>query len=143
MNRCILINPAMRTVCEVYIASGLEGMYYALGKTDAMFSGVVECVQVGRKADLWIDEESNLHEGRPVWDFCGTTFSGSALVLYHDDEGESVSVPDFITPEAVAAGITWTDLETSGDFSAPHSEDGPAGFVYVMGKPIYRERAGL
>lgn len=143
MNRAILISPHMQTVCEVYIASGLEGMYYALGKTDAMFSGTVECVQVGRKADLWIDEESNLMAGRSVWDFCGSKFSGSALILYHDDEGESVSVPDCITPEVVQAGITWTDLETSGDFSAPHSEDGSHGFVYVMGQPIYRARAEL
>lgn len=143
MLRSILICPAMQTVCEVYITSGLEGIYYALGKTDPMFSGVVECVQVGRKADLWICEEANLHEGRPVWSFCENKFAGSALILYHNDEGESVSVPDFITPEVIQAAIQWTDLETTGDFSEPHYEDHPESFVYVMGKPIYRERASL
>lgn len=150
MKRCILISPLARTVSEVYIANGLEGMYYALENTDPAFSGMVECVNLGQRdvrgVDAWIDEESNLSDGRPVFSFGGKIFfAGAVLILDNDGEGETISTE--LTVARVESMIDWTDLETTGDFGEPreyitdHPLLGPNTSVYEGGKPIYRERA--
>lgn len=64
--RGILINPCNRTITEIEVQPGLEGLYEAL-RADPSFSDVVELVRLAPGLDLWIDEEGNLSAGRPVW----------------------------------------------------------------------------
>lgn len=147
MLRAFLIDPNDRSISELYIHDGLEGLQFALGM-DRRFSGYVECVRLGQRADLWIDEEGALTEGRPVWTFAGNAFAGAALILYNDGEGNGASVPDNITLRIIAAGVEWTKLETTGDFGPAreyvtnHPILGPNTPVYEGGKPIYRDGAG-
>ena len=149
MLRGILINPIDREVSEIFIASGLEGLKYALS-ADPAFSGMVECVGLGPNLDLWICEEGNLHEGRPVFALKGNAdsmhVSGAAILLCNGGEGECQSVPAGLV-DAVLKSVSWTNLETTGDFGEPreyvidHPIMGPNCPVFEGGKPIYRERA--
>lgn len=153
MQRAILINPIIRTTCEVYIEPTIDGMYYALGKTDAMFSGMVECVNLGQRenrgVDCWIDEEGALSEGRAVFvigneDANMQPLAGCALIIDNDGEGNTVGTK--LTVETVGQLVTWTNLETTGDFGPGReyeTEHPIFGKIPVIegGKPLYRERA--
>ena len=149
MVRALLISPYMQTVCEVFATPDLEGMRYALEKTDAMFSGYVECFNLAQKGDhgvdAWLDEESNLSEGRPVFHVGPYTFSGSVLILDNDGEGECTGTN--FPGEKLSRSVKWTDLETTGDFTEgreytmDHPILGKNTPVYEGGKPVYRERA--
>lgn len=144
MLRAILISPLDRTISELYIMPGLEGLYYTLGKADSAFSGMVEHVQAGRKTGLWIDEEGVLSEGRPVFKLGPQYFAGPALLLGDDGEGDSCDCP---VPLPIAQmAVEWTSLETTGDFgpSREYTTEHPIfGKIPVIegGQPIYRERA--
>ena len=148
MVRGLLISPYMQTVCEVFVTPDLEGMCYALGKTDAMFSGYVERFNLAQKGDhgvdAWLDEDGCLSEGRPVFKLCGQPFAGSVLILDNDSEGECVGTN--FPLEFLKASVEWTALETSGDFTegreytTDHPIMGKDTPAYEAGKPIYRER---
>lgn len=155
MHRALLIDPHTRTVREMFVETGIDGMYYALGQADKDFSGMVECVNLAqipvRGIDAWMDEEANLTEGRPVFHIMGDegtklTFAGFVLVLDNDGEGESIGTE--IETGRLAAQIVWTDLETTGEFGpsreyvTEHPIFGKCP-VYEGGKPVYRERAAL
>lgn len=149
--RCLVINPYSRTFSELYIEKGLEGLRYALG-SDPMFSGMVECVNLAqlpeRGIDLWCDEESNLSEGRPVFEikertFGEAKFSGVCIILDNDGNGETDST-DFLLKNLDLI-IHWTDLETTGEFGEGCSREVEIeGFgkvpVFEGGKPVYRGR---
>lgn len=139
MLRAIVICPSPRLIIGQQIEPGLEGMYAALREADSAFSGLVEHISLGPNIDLWIDEESNLSEGRPVWELIGGhKFAGAALILCSNAEGESVSCP--IPIETVMKTVSWTTLETTGDFTEGREYQDPKyGFVIEGGKPIYRE----
>ncbi len=151
--RAILINPYDRTVTEITVNPGLDsigGMYSVLYRADPAFSGMVECVGLSTTppVDLWLDEEGCLEAGRPVWQFGdgnGPHYAGACLLLCNDGEGDMTSLPPYITREAMARLIHWTNLETTGDFlpSREYETDHPIfGKTMVLegGKPIYRER---
>jgi hypothetical protein len=140
--RGILIDPITETVSEMYIQPNLEGLKYALS-IDPQFSGLVERVSVARSEDMWICEEGNLAPGRLVFSLGGHTFAGAAIILAHDDEGESVS--SRLPLELIIGLVQWTNLETTGDFGEPReyvTEHPVLGKVpvYEGGKPIYQER---
>lgn len=148
--RGVLINPVNRTVDEVFIPGIIDGIYSAL-RTDPQFtSGIAECFGLSSSFDLWIDEEGNLSPGREVWqlkikgrDGQPLRFAGAAVILCHDDAGESVSCPSSL--EAITSIVEWTNLETTGAFGEgrEYETDHPIlGRVRVFegGKPIYRER---
>lgn len=133
----IIINPVTRTVTAEKIDSTLQGMYAALA-VDPAWSGTIERVSLNPTHDLWIDENGCLEPGRPVFLIHDHPFAGVAMILSLDDEGESRDCTLPLTD--IVRRVAWTDLETTGDFTEGHSEDTPNGFLYVGGRPIYRQR---
>ncbi len=126
--RAILINPYDQTVTEIDttgLCDGMGGFYAILTKADPMFcSALVERIQMGTTVDVWFDEEANLTDGRPVFQFTGgQQISGAAILLAHDDGGASAPLPDWLTLERVAASVEWTELVTSGDFGEATTKD--------------------
>ncbi len=135
----IIINPIIRTVSAEQIEPGLQGMYKALS-IDPAWSGTVERVEIDNTHDLWLDENGCLEPGRFVFRIGEHPIAGVAMVLAHDDEGESVSCTT--TVAAIAAIVRWTNAETTGgDFIQGHSEDTPKGFVIYGPRPRFRERS--
>jgi hypothetical protein len=143
--RGILINPCNRTITEVTVQAGLDGLYSQM-QNDPAFSGTVELVKLSPIADLWIDEEGNLSGGRPVWHLIGASgephpFAGAALILGNDGEGDSAPLHRGVTLEVVKKLAHWSDLVTTGDFTAPSEDTGPDGeFIIMTGKPRHISR---
>lgn len=142
--RAILIDPYAKVVSEVFVMPDLAGMKFALKGADTAFAGYVERVSVSDADDMWLDEEGCLSAHRPVFELGTGNFAGAALILAHDDDGESVGTR--LSVSLVAAAVKWTSLETTGDFgeSREYVTDHPVlGVVpvYEGGKPIYQERA--
>lgn len=133
----LIIDPAEWTVTAQKIESTLQGMYAALA-IDPAWSGTMARVPLDRTHDLWIDDNGCLSPGRPVFLIHNRPIAGAAMILSHDDEGES---RDCMIPLAEAVRrVAWTGLETTGDFTKGYGEDVPGGFVYIAGWPIYRQR---
>lgn len=146
--RGILINPNNRTIAQIEVGPRLAGLYAAMKQGDGeAFSGTVELVRLSPSVDLWIDEEGNLSAGRPVWHLIDAhgepvPFAGAALLLGNDGEGGSASLPAQITTAIMSKLAHWSDLTTTGEFTAPSNEDGPDGFVIRTGQPIHRMPEG-
>lgn len=139
--RGILINPVNRTITEIDVKPGLQGLYAAL-RADAAFSGTVELVRVTDAVDLWIDEEGNLGADRPVFNFGHQPVAGAALILGNDGEGDSEGLPDYVTLQRASHVITWTNKVTTGDCEQTTTEETPDGFVIRVGAPIHEDRDG-
>lgn len=138
--RGILINPCTQTITEIEVKPGLEGLYEAL-RADRAFSGMVELMRLGPSLDLWIDEEGNLSDGRPVFIFANTQpIAGAALMLCNDGKGDSISLDKRITLETINDAVRWTGKVTTGAMTETTSEDTPDGFVIRTGEPIHRNR---
>lgn len=140
--RAILINPHLRTITEM----DAPGPANALHDADPQFSGTIERIQLGRSTDLWIDEEGNLSDGRPVWKLNGNPFAGCAVLFCNDNRGHTLPLAHFVTLDVMHAVTNWTDLVTTGDFEegrvgfTDHPILGPKTPTYLGGAPIYRER---
>lgn len=147
--RAILINPISRTVTEIDVTNGLDspaGLYAHMRANDPAFSGMVEGVGISSspRLDLYVDEEGNLEPGRLVWDFNGQKFTGPGILTATDEEGDiaDCNIPAY----RVAKVISWTNLESTGDFgpSRESVEYSPIFQAEVPtfhgGQPIFREK---
>jgi hypothetical protein len=147
--RAILINPYMQTVTELDTTNDYKAWCALLDAADPKFCGKVERVSMGQGVDLWIDEESALNDGRPVFTFQnGPSFAGVALLFGIDgDNGESRGLPDHVTLAVAKHVVTWTDLYTTGDFEPTVEKeiDHPVfgkTHAIITGDPIYRTTSG-
>jgi hypothetical protein len=133
----IIINPVTRTVTAQKIGTTLQAMYIALA-VDPAWSGTMARVALDRTHDLWIDDNGCLSPGRPVFLIHNRPIAGAAMILSHDEDGQSC---DCMIPLAeVMRRAAWTGLETTGDFTKGYGEDTAGGFIFVAGWPIYRQR---
>ena len=133
----LIIDPAEWTVTAQKIGPTLQAMYAALA-VDPAWSGTMARVALDQMHDLWIDDNGCLAPGRPIFLIHHRPIAGAALILSHDEEGESC---DCMIPLAeVVRRTAWTGLETTGDFAKGYGEDTVGGFLCVAGWPIYRQR---
>jgi hypothetical protein len=103
--RAIMIDPEQHSVQEIEIEPGLENLHKALDCTYVeLFRGAFG------NDDLWIDEESVLHD--PIYFFSAPHFpqpiAGKALILAYDDEGECRSTMQAV--EEVRASLEFMEL---------------------------------
>jgi hypothetical protein len=125
--RAFLIDPVDRTIRPVNHSGKLDEMYKSIG------CSVVEAVHILDKLDAWIDEEGALVGGNRVFEIHQTEWrlAGRALILGVNEDGECT--PADITLRDLSGLVRWTELVTTGDFTAPKSE----GNVFHTGLPIY------
>jgi hypothetical protein len=112
----ILIDPITRTIAEIEVVYGLDGILEAL-ETDPQFSGTVDRHALGPCSDLWFDTGFARDKGRPVFELAGRKFAGVCVILDHDGRGNSVAATYPLA--LVASGIRWTGLETTGNARGP------------------------
>lgn len=102
----IVIDPAAMTVSKAEIGSGLEPIYEAIGNGCQNF----DIVRIGDGIDMFIDDEG-FHENETdrFFSFAGNDqpTAGRGVILGHDGHGGTISVPDWLTPEIVAAKVWW------------------------------------
>lgn len=133
----IIIDPAEWTVTAQKVEPTLQAMYAALA-VDPFWSGTIARVALDRTHDLWIDDNGCLAPARPVFLIHNRPIAGAAMILSHDEDGESAEC--MIPLAEIVRRVAWTNLETTGEFTKGYGEDMAGGFLYVTGWPIYRQR---
>jgi hypothetical protein len=98
--RAVLVDPVARTVTDIEIEKGLDGMYEAIG------CELVALVRLkdGSEGDLWVDDEGLLKltpESRFFVIHKSSALTGKGLILGSTEEGESTHAPqkaDYYAP---------------------------------------------
>jgi hypothetical protein len=123
--RGILIDPKAHTVSYVTIEGAvLQGLYKTLECSDVNRVGLGSIE--GQEQDLWIDGEGMLCNWDDQQFFKigeSDAIAGRGLILASDDEGDSISAHEIITPESIARLITWL---------SPQEVDVPAPFLQTI-----------
>jgi hypothetical protein len=102
----ILIDPMSRTISEIQLSGELNDYYKHLKCQTFTIVTVDWC---GHEVDIFVDDEGLLNDGNEFFVFQGwhQPLAGRALILGHDDEGETTSCP--IGIEEAADAIGWVD----------------------------------
>ena len=82
--RGILLNPFDQTVKEVNILGNIQDIYLLTECT------TFDVVRLSESDDMYVDDEGLLKDNR-YFSWSGRNFAGKALIMGHDDEGNSIS----------------------------------------------------
>lgn len=82
--RGILLNPFDQTVKEVNILGNIQDIYLLTECT------IFDVVRLSESDDMYVDDEGLLKDNR-YFSWSGRNFAGKALILGHDDEGETIA----------------------------------------------------
>lgn len=102
----IIIDPAEMTVSKAEIGAGLDPIYEAIGNGCQNF----DIVRIGDGIDMFVDDEGfRENEQDRFFSFTGSDSptAGRGVILGHDGKGETISVPDWLTPELVSSKVRW------------------------------------
>ena len=83
--RGILINPFDTTIKEVVYTGDFREIYDLIG------CRTFDCVRLYETQDMYIDDEGLLIDNQMYFTMNDRVYAGKALLLSHDDEGESTS----------------------------------------------------
>tara|TARA_R110001606_G_C14974028_1_gene603541 strand:- start:167 stop:517 length:351 start_codon:yes stop_codon:yes gene_type:complete len=105
----ILINPLDKTIKEVVYTGDFREIY------DLVDCRTFDCVMVDSENDMYIDDEGLYVDDQKYFRMVelGANYAGKALVLGHDDEGETISTT--LTLQMVKDVVQWlpkTHFET-------------------------------
>jgi hypothetical protein len=111
--KAILIDCEAKTVTEIDVNGKLDSMYASLG------CDMVECVQLAKGVDLWVDEEG-LCKGRTKG-FMLKTFAqpimGNGLILGNSRSGETTEAK--VTVEQVKTFLTFVEYDNADQVPEP------------------------
>jgi len=86
--KAILINPHEETITEVEYSGNYKEIYSLID------CRTFDCVRITPNEDMYIDDEGLLMNNQRYFTLLGTglnNFAGKALLLSHDDEGETTA----------------------------------------------------
>ena len=86
--KAILINPHEETITEVEYSGNYKEIYSLID------CRTFDCVRITPNEDMYIDDEGLLMDNQRYFTLLGTglnNFAGKALLLSHDDEGETTA----------------------------------------------------
>ena len=95
----ILINPFDETIKEVVYTGDYREIY------DLVECRTFDAVRLNNEDDMYIDDEGLLVNNQRFFSIRGGNYGGKALLLSHDDEGDSASTT--FTLEEVKDMIEW------------------------------------
>ena len=101
----ILINPLDKTIKEVVYTGDFREIY------DLVDCRTFDCVMVDSENDMYIDDEGLYVDDQRYFRMVelGANYAGKALILSHDDEGDSVSTT--LSIEEVKDIVEWLPEE--------------------------------
>lgn len=97
--RVILVNPFDETVKEAVYGGDFREIYDLIG------CRTFDVVYMGDQHDMYVDDEGLLKSNQRFFRFEDRNLAGKALILKHDDEGESTDAD--IPLEDVIESIEW------------------------------------
>ena len=95
----ILINPHDETIKEVVYTGDFREIY------DLVDCRTFDCVSLDNEDDMYIDDEGLLVNNQRFFSIRGGNYGGKALLLSHDDEGESTATT--LTLQEVEDMVKW------------------------------------
>jgi len=155
--RTILIDPVANTVTEHTLPDSGKGNLHSF--YDVLNCDLVDYVSLGNNVDLWVDDEGALKDAAERGYFVvhnmgrgHRLIAGRGLVVGHDEDGNSTSIPDRVTvdmikrhilffhPNDVAQAVDLMDqitslngwVESREDLAARQSE-----MVLIMEKAVH------
>ena len=105
--KAILINPFDETIKETEYTGDFREIY------DLVSCRTFDCVSLDNEDDMYIDDEGLLMDNQRFFSIRGGNYGGKALLLSHDDEGDSVATT--LTLQQVKDMVEWlpeTHIET-------------------------------
>ena len=81
----ILINPHDETIKEVVYTGDFREIY------DLVDCRTFDCVRLTIENDMYVDDEGLLIDNQRYFSIKDRNYAGKALLLSHDDEGESIA----------------------------------------------------
>ena len=99
----ILINPFDETIKEVVYTGNFREIY------DLTDCRTFDCVRLTIENDMYVDDEGLLIDNQRYFSIKDRNYAGKALILSHDDEGDSASTT--FTLEEVKDMIEWLPEE--------------------------------
>lgn len=81
----ILINPHEETITEVEYSGNYKEIY------DIIDCRTFDCVRLTIENDMYVDDEGLLINNQKYFSIKDRNYAGKALLLAHDDEGESIA----------------------------------------------------
>lgn len=112
----ILINPHDETIKEVVYTGDFREIY------DLVDCRTFDCVRLTIENDMYVDDEGLLIDNQRYFSIKDRNYGGKALLLAHDDEGESIAttftlqeakdmvqfLPEGHTEEPYMEFVSWT-----------------------------------
>jgi len=97
--KAILINPFDQTIKETEYTGDYREIY------DLVSCRTFDCVRLTIENDMYIDDEGLLIDNQRYFSIKDRNYAGKALLLAHDDEGESVATT--FTLQEVKDMVEW------------------------------------
>ncbi len=97
--RAILVNPYNKTIKEAVYTGDFREIYDLIG------CRTFDVVYMGGGHDMYVDDEGLLKSNQRFFRFEDRNLAGAALILKHNDEGESTDAD--IPLEDVIESIEW------------------------------------
>ncbi|MAO66860.1 hypothetical protein [Idiomarina sp.] len=97
--KAILINPFDTTIKEVVYTGNFREIY------DFIDCRTFDCVSLDNEDDMYLDDEGLLVNNQRFFSIKGGNYGGKALLLSHDDEGESTATT--LTLQEVEDMVQW------------------------------------
>ena len=107
----ILINPFDTTIKEVVYTGDYREIY------DLIDCRSFDCVSLDNEDDMYLDDEGLLVNNQRFFSIKGGNYGGKALLLSHDDEGESTATT--LTLQEVEDMVEWLP---EGHIETPYME---------------------
>jgi hypothetical protein len=107
----ILINPFDTTIKEVVYTGDFREIY------DLIDCRSFDCVSLDNEDDMYLDDEGLLVNNQRFFSIKGGNYGGKALLLSHDDEGESTATT--LTLQEVEDMVEWLP---EGHIETPYME---------------------
>jgi hypothetical protein len=92
--------------CRVGQAPRVEEMETGLASMQAMVGGYITCLAIDEGVDLWCNDEG-LFTCEPNRLVRGQPIHGNVFIAAHDEEGETVSLPEEKIPHLLNVARGW------------------------------------
>ena len=105
----VLIDPFNRFVSNIMIKAEPDGLVGCKAMYEIINCDLVNCVQLDRKVDCWVDDEGLYRIDQAYFKIDGRFLAGKAIILSNNQDGDSVKAT--VDAAEVSGHVEWVDSE--------------------------------